>query len=56
MRRLILESSEVAKFRDPTQPHFRERDVELALEIDSVPLAIRVAREDGLLVARPVCA
>jgi hypothetical protein len=29
-------------------------DMEMALRIDSYPFAIRVDREDGLLVARPV--
>jgi hypothetical protein len=28
-------------------------DREIALQIDSFPFAIRVTREDGLLVARP---
>ena len=53
VRSLVLSGGESQKFGDPAQPHFHKRDVEMALEIDSVPFAIRVHREDGLLVARP---
>jgi 2-phosphosulfolactate phosphatase len=52
VRKLVLESGEVVKFRDPTQPHFHPRDIEAALEIDKFDFAIRVRRENGLLVAR----
>ena len=53
VRSLVLSGGETQKYGDPTQPHFHERDAEMALRIDSVPFAIRVHREDGLLVARP---
>jgi 2-phosphosulfolactate phosphatase len=52
IRKLVLESGEVAKFRDPARPHFHPRDVEAALEINKYDFAIRVQKEDGLLVAR----
>jgi 2-phosphosulfolactate phosphatase len=39
------------KFDDPAQPQYHPRDREIALDVDSVGLAIRVDREDGLLVA-----
>jgi 2-phosphosulfolactate phosphatase len=51
-RKLVLESGEVAKFRDPELPHFHPRDVEAALEINKYDFAIRVQKEDGLPVAR----
>jgi hypothetical protein len=35
---------------------FPRRDAELALEVDRFSFALPVAREDGLLVARPVSA
>ena len=53
VRSLVLSSGETQKFGDPAQPHFHKQDAEMALRIDSVPFAIRVHREDGLLVARP---
>lgn len=48
----ILNTVEARKFDDPAQPHFHPRDRDIALSADSVPFAIRVDREDGLLVAR----
>ena len=53
VRSLVLSGSETQKFGDPAQPHFHGQDAEMALRIDSVQFAIRVHREDGLLVARP---
>ena len=53
VRSLILTGGETQKFGDPAQPHFHRQDAEMALRIDSVDFAIRVHREDGLLVARP---
>jgi len=43
---------EVAKFYDPSQPHFHRQDCEIALDIDLFDFAIAVNREDDLLVAR----
>ena len=53
VRRLVLAGAESQKFGDPARPHFHPQDREIALRIDSIPLAIRVSREKGLLVARP---
>ena len=53
VRRLVLASADAMKYDDPTLPHYHPMDREIALHVDSVPFAIRVAREDGLLVARP---
>ncbi len=52
VRRLVAAGAEAAKFEDPEQPQFHPKDLEIALEIDSLDLAIPVTREDGLLVAR----
>jgi len=52
VRKLVLESGEVAKFRDPGQPHFHPEDLDMALEIDKYDFAVRMVREDGLLIAR----
>ncbi len=51
-RNPILATAEAKKFDDPAQPHFHPRDRDIALSADTVPFAIRVEREDGLLVAR----
>ncbi len=52
VRKLVLESGEVAKFRDPNQPHFHPEDLEIALEVDKYDFAVRISREDEWLVAR----
>ena len=52
VRKLVLVGQEAQKYDDPTQPQFHPQDRELALSIDRYPFAIRVLREDGLLVAR----
>jgi len=52
VRQLVLVGAETAKFSDPERPYFHPRDAEIALQIDSIDLAIAVAREQGLLVAR----
>lgn len=52
LRKLILAGGATQKFFDDAQPQFHPRDVGLALEVDRYPFAMRVTREDGLLVAR----
>ena len=53
VRELVLAGGESPKFDDPAFPHHHPKDRDIALRIDSIPFAIRVSREDGLLVARP---
>ena len=53
VRSLILVGEESQKYGDPARPHFHAKDKELALQIDTIPFAIKVSREDGLMVARP---
>ncbi len=52
LRTLLQTSGEVAKFQDPTQPHFHPEDCEWALDVDRFDFAIRISQEDNLLVAR----
>jgi 2-phosphosulfolactate phosphatase len=52
LRQLILAGREAQHYGDPERPHFHPRDREMALEIDSIPLALRVWKERGLLIAR----
>ena len=52
VRSLILAGAESQKYEDPERPHFHPEDRAIALQIDSIPLAVKVTREDGLLVAR----
>ena len=54
VRSLVMACDQAAKFDDPSKPHFLPEDRETALQIDSVPFAIKVSREDGMLVSRPV--
>ncbi len=53
LRQLVQASGQVGKFYDPAQPHFHPEDCDMALDVNRYNFAIRVAREDGLLVARP---
>ena len=53
VRELILVGEESQKYGDPARPHFSPRDKETALQIDTVPFAIQVSRENGLMIARP---
>ncbi|MCH7745272.1 MAG: 2-phosphosulfolactate phosphatase [Chloroflexi bacterium] len=53
VRSLILIGEESQKYGDPARPHFHAKDKELALQIDTIPFAIKVSRENGLMVARP---
>ena len=53
VQKLVRVGQEAQKYDDPSQPHFHPRDREMALHIDRYPFAIRVQREDSLLVARP---
>ncbi len=52
LRSLILTGGATQKFFDPAQPQYHPRDVELALQVDRFPFAMRVTREVGMLVAR----
>ena len=48
---LILSGKESLKFCDPTLPHFQKNDLDIALQVNSYPFAIKVARENGILEA-----
>ena len=52
VRNLVLAGYESQKYDDPSQPHFRPEDKDLALRINAFTFAIKVNRESGLLVAR----
>ena len=52
VRSLIMEGDATQKFFDPNQPQFHPEDVDLALEVNKYPFAMKVTRENGLLVAR----
>ena len=54
VRSLVLAGEESQKYGDPDRPHFRSEDREAALQIDSIPFAIKVTKEEGMLVARKV--
>ena len=52
VRSLIMEGGATQKFFDDSQPQFHPEDVDLALEVNRYPFAMKVTRENGLLVAR----
>ena len=52
VKSLIMTGGATQKFFDGKQPQYHPEDVSLALEVDRYPFAMRVSREDGLLVAR----
>ncbi len=52
VRSLIMTGGATQKFFDPEQPQFHPEDVDLAMELDRYQFAMRITREDGLLVAR----
>ena len=52
MKALILAGGATQKFFDPKQPQYHPEDVTLALEADRYDFAMKISREDGLLVAR----
>jgi len=53
VKKLILTGNESDKFDDPTITQFHPKDRDLALQINSIPFAIKVEKEDGLLIATP---
>jgi 2-phosphosulfolactate phosphatase len=52
VKTLILAGGATQKFFDPDQPQFHPEDVTLALEADRYDFAMKISRENGLLVAR----
>ena len=53
VRSLVLAGAEAQKYGDPNKPHFDSRDREMAVEIDTVPFAIEIVRQNGLMIATP---
>lgn len=53
IRAVLLSSCDSAKFGDPVQPHFDPRDRDIALAVDSIPIAVQVQTQGDLLVAVP---
>jgi 2-phosphosulfolactate phosphatase len=54
VKQLVLIGEEAQKYLDPAQPQFHPRDRELAVAIDRYPFALKVTKEEGLLIARVV--
>lgn len=52
VRSLVMTGGATQKFFDPQQPQYHPQDVDLALDLDRYHFAMRITREDGLLVAR----
>ena len=54
VRSLVMEGGATQRFFDEGQPQYHPEDVELALQANRFPFAMRITREDGLLVARKI--
>ena len=54
VERLIRTGNQIEKFLDDAHPYLHPEDVDYALQIDSIPIAIQVQQEEGLAVAYPV--
>ena len=52
IREVILAGPQIPEFHDPAKPYLHPGDLEIALDIDRYDFAVRVAREEGRLVAR----
>ena len=52
VRSLIMTGGATQKFFDTEQPQFHPQDVDHALTLDRYPFAMRITREEGMLVAR----
>jgi 2-phosphosulfolactate phosphatase len=52
IREVILAGPRIADFYDASQAHLHPRDLEIALDVDRYDFAVRIDREEGLLVAR----
>ena len=52
LQSLIMQGGATQKFFDDSQPQYHPKDVELALQVSKYPFAMKISREDGLLVAR----
>ena len=52
VRSLVLAGEEAQKYADPSQPQYHPEDRDMALQFDTADFAIKVDRENGLLVAR----
>ncbi|MCH8989840.1 MAG: 2-phosphosulfolactate phosphatase [Chloroflexi bacterium] len=52
VKTLVLKGGATQKFFDPDQPQYHPEDVALALEADRYSFAMKISRENGLLVAR----
>jgi len=54
VRSVVMDGGQTQKFFDPAQSQYHPEDVELALQLNRFPFAMKISREDGLLVARKV--
>ena len=52
VKSLSMTGGATQKFFDPEQPQYHPEDVTLALQADRYSFAMKISREDGLLVAR----
>lgn len=51
VRSVIRISEEMEKFMDPAKPYLHPEDIDFAFRIDAVDVAVRIRKEEGMLVA-----
>jgi 2-phosphosulfolactate phosphatase len=52
VRSLVMAGGQTQKFFDAGQPQYHPEDAEVALQVNRFPFAMRISRENDLLVAR----
>ena len=52
VRSLVMAGGQTQKYFDDSQPQYHPEDVDLALQVNRFPFAMRISRENGLLVAK----
>ncbi len=52
VRQVIMAGGDAARFHDPAGPYLHPADLDIALDVDRYPFAIRIDAQDGRRVAR----
>jgi 2-phosphosulfolactate phosphatase len=52
VRQVIMAGGDAARFHDPARPYLNAADLDIALDVDRFPFAIRIDLRDGRRVAR----
>ena len=53
VKNLVLSGEEAQKYGNPNTPHWPAEDLDFCLNVDSFNFALKIEKEEGLLVCRP---